>query len=127
MPVKQAGKPLKYSTYFNPALPLTLKPPFTRVSLPYSCQSSPQSAAHGTMRMEIRGFEPLTYGLQSRRSSQLSYIPVPSYCNPLPSNSNRLANINHIKKEQKERMKKKGSIVYSCVLQEEELKTNTIN
>ena len=25
--------------------------------------------------MEIRGFEPLTLGLQSRCSSQLSYIP----------------------------------------------------
>ena len=28
--------------------------------------------------MEIRGFEPLTLGLQSRCSSQLSYIPVPA-------------------------------------------------
>ena len=27
--------------------------------------------------MEIRGFEPLTPGLQSRCSSQLSYIPSP--------------------------------------------------
>ena len=27
--------------------------------------------------MEIRGFEPLTPGLQSRCSSQLSYIPLP--------------------------------------------------
>ena len=29
--------------------------------------------------MEIRGFEPLTLGLQSRCSSQLSYIPAHAY------------------------------------------------
>ena len=29
--------------------------------------------------MEIKGLEPSTYGLQSRRSSQLSYIPVGIY------------------------------------------------
>jgi hypothetical protein len=34
---------------------------------------APQRTANRSM--EIRGFEPLTYGLQSRRSSQLSYIP----------------------------------------------------
>ena len=29
--------------------------------------------------LEIRGFEPLTLGLQSRCSSQLSYIPIMGY------------------------------------------------
>ena len=32
--------------------------------------SQPESA------LEVRGFEPLTYGLQSHRSSQLSYTPM---------------------------------------------------
>ena len=32
--------------------------------------------------MEVRGLEPLTYGLQSHRSSQLSYTP--EHYRPLP-------------------------------------------
>ena len=33
-------------------------------------------ARHAGRLVEIKGLEPSTYGLQSRRSSQLSYIPV---------------------------------------------------
>ena len=33
------------------------------------------------VKVEIRGFEPLTPGLQSRCSSQLSYIPMLSLLN----------------------------------------------
>ena len=50
-------------------------------ALPSSCQTSRLAAARFRARrsasftVEIRGLEPLTYGLQSRRSSQLSYIP----------------------------------------------------
>ena len=37
--------------------------------------------------MEIRGFEPLTLGLQSRCSSQLSYIP--GICNSYIKNKGK--------------------------------------
>ena len=46
--------------------------------------------------LEIRGFGPLTYGLQSRRSSQLSYIPLQQTSN--------------IKKEGKEEMISAGFV-----------------
>ena len=49
------------------------------------------------MILEIRGFEPLTYGLQSRRSSQLSYIP--------------LLQTSNIKKGGKEEESKRGAAV----------------
>ena len=41
-------------------------------SLPWQCQ---RTRARRRLVLEIRGFEPLTPGLQSRCSSQLSYIP----------------------------------------------------
>ena len=50
-----------------------------RFFLPCSCQrSSSLKTICFLVRLEIRGFEPLTLGLQSRCSSQLSYIPVPA-------------------------------------------------
>ncbi len=50
-------------------------------ALPSSFQTSRLAPGRFRIRhsalltVEIRGLEPLTYGLQSRRSSQLSYIP----------------------------------------------------
>ncbi len=35
----------------------------------------PALARFKSYALEIKGLEPSTYGLQSRRSSQLSYIP----------------------------------------------------
>ena len=65
----------------------------------FTCQrsrSSASSEANGrtesfrrlrqsTSELEVRGFEPLTYGLQSHRSSQLSYTP--DRCKPGRSNA----------------------------------------
>ena len=46
-------------------------------SLPYCCQrTSPEVLSTPWHLLEIVGLEPATYGLQSHRSSQLSYIPI---------------------------------------------------
>ena len=46
-------------------------------SLPYECKRACERyhVRHAGRIVEIEGLEPSTYGLQSRRSSQLSYIP----------------------------------------------------
>ena len=50
---------------------------------------APAYATGSTIELEVRGFEPLTYGLQSHRSSQLSYTPDAKSQNNDPSeNSN---------------------------------------
>ena len=36
---------------------------------------SPKKRLKGALFLEVRRLEPLTYGLQSHRSSQLSYTP----------------------------------------------------
>ena len=56
--------------------------PLSLVPLPYAVNDQVELEAAAARRigsqsltLEIKGFEPSTYGLQSRRSSQLSYIP----------------------------------------------------
>ena len=70
-----------------------------RDSYPYTLTAYQNIRLRMALNLEIRGLEPLTYGLQSRRSSQLSYIPRTSVNAQFLSVSFRVPERNIQKKE----------------------------
>ena len=66
----------RYTPSFLPSLSLSMCADYFPLQCGFHLLKSFRSRNRRMILLEIRGFEPLTLGLQSRCSSQLSYIPV---------------------------------------------------
>ena len=66
----------RHTPSFLPSLSLSMCADYFPLQCGFHLLKSFRSRNRRMILLEIRGFEPLTLGLQSRCSSQLSYIPV---------------------------------------------------